>query len=398
MSAGVTILGSTGSIGTQALEVIGHLGGSHRVVGLSAARRWELLAEQAEACRPEAVAIEDPALADQLAPRLNGSIDLLRGPRALVELAERPESDVVIAAIVGAAGLPATLAAVGAGKRIGLANKEALVVAGSVLIPLARERGATLLPIDSEHSAIFQALQAGRRDEVHKIYLTASGGPFRTWTTDQMARATVEDALNHPTWSMGPKITIDSATLMNKALEIIEACWLFDLEPEQIEVVVHPESIIHSMVEFCDGSLIAQLGSPDMRTPIQYALTYPRRQAACGRRLDVTALRRMHFEPPDPQRFPALRLGYEAAAAGGTAGAVLNAANEAAVDAFRQGRLRFPDIVAQTEATFRDHEVIAEPTFDELLAADQWARRQVASRIGENPPIDGGQPLRSAHA
>ncbi len=377
MSVGVTILGSTGSIGTQSLDVIDQLGSPYRVAGLAAGRQWEALATQATLCGPTAVAIGDASLAEVLRERLGGSTELLVGDEGLVALAERPDSDTVIAAIVGAAGLPATLAAVAAGKRVGLANKEALVVAGSVLMPLAERSGATLLPIDSEHSAIFQALQAGRREEVHKIYLTASGGPFRTWAAEQMEEATLEDALNHPTWSMGPKITIDSATLMNKALEIIEACWLFDVEPHCVEVVVHPESIIHSMVEFRDGSLIAQLGSPDMRTPIQYALTFPDRAPACGRRLDVSSLRRMHFEPPDPERFPALPLGYEAAAAGGTAGAVLNAANEEAVQAFRDGKIRFCEIVPRTEAVFRKHQVIEEPTVDELLEADRWAREQM---------------------
>jgi 1-deoxy-D-xylulose-5-phosphate reductoisomerase len=270
---------------------------------------------------------------------------------------------------------------VGCGKRVGLANKEALVMAGSLLMPLAKERGATLLPIDSEHSAIFQALQAGRPGEVHKIYLTASGGPFRTWSAAQMAEATLEDALNHPTWDMGPKITIDSATLMNKALEIIEACWLFDIEPSCVEVVVHPESIIHSMVEFRDGSLVAQLGSPDMRTPIQYALTYPDRTPACGRRLDVSSLRRMNFEPPDFERFGALSLGYKAAAAGGTAGAVLNAANEAAVQAFRDGAIRFSEIVTHTQAVCERHRVAKRPTLDDLIEADRWARHEVDAAV-----------------
>ena len=381
MGVGVTILGSTGSIGTQSLDVIEALGGSHRVVGLSADRRWEALAAQAARHGPEAVALGDASLAESLRGRLNGAAEVLAGPEGVVELARRPGSEVVISAIVGAAGLPATLAAVEAGKRVALANKEALVVGGSLVMPLAKARGATLLPIDSEHSAIFQALRAGRRSEVHRIYLTASGGPFRTWTAEQMAKATLDDALQHPTWSMGPKITIDSATMMNKALEIIEACWLFEVEPDCIEVVIHPESIIHSMVEFCDGSVIAQLGTPDMRTPIQYALTFPDRGPACGQRLDLAGLRRMHFEPPDTERFPALRLGFEAARARGTAGAVLNAANEAAVEAFRAGRIGFTGIVAQAEAVVRRHTVIPEPTLEQLLEADRWARDAVAEEI-----------------
>jgi 1-deoxy-D-xylulose-5-phosphate reductoisomerase len=283
-----------------------------------------------------------------------------------------------VAAIVGAAGLPSTIAAVEAGKQVGLANKEALVVAGSLLVPLAERTGAALLPIDSEHSAVFQSMAAGRRSEVRRIYLTASGGPFRAWSTEDMARATLEDALRHPTWSMGPKITIDSATMMNKALEIIEARWLFGLSADSIEVLIHPESILHSMVEFKDGSVIAQLGTPDMRTPIQYALTYPERLEGAGKRLDFSTLRRLNFEPPDLERFPALRLGYEVARAGGTAGAVLNAANEAAVDAFRRGRIGFLDIVDITARVLGLHQLVRDPDLATLLAADAWARAQVA--------------------
>jgi 1-deoxy-D-xylulose-5-phosphate reductoisomerase len=252
------------------------------------------------------------------------------------------------------------------------------VVAGSLLVPLARETGAKLLPIDSEHSAIFQAMAAGRRDEVRRIYLTASGGPFRNWSATQMAGASLEDALRHPTWDMGPKITIDSATMMNKALEIIEAKWLFDLDPDSIEVLIHPESIIHSMVEFRDGSVVAQLGTPDMRTPIQYAITHPRRQEGCADRLDFTTIRRLNFEPPDMERFPALRLGYQVARAGGTAGAVLNAANEAAVEAFMAGRIRFGRILEVIQHVVERNEVEPDPDLETLLAADAWARREVA--------------------
>ncbi len=252
------------------------------------------------------------------------------------------------------------------------------MVAGSVLVPLARQTGATLLPIDSEHSAIFQAMNAGRRNEVRKVYLTASGGPFRTWSAEQIAGASLADALRHPTWNMGPKITIDSATMMNKALEIIEARWLFDLDVDSIEVLIHPESIIHSMVEFCDGSVIAQLGTPDMRTPIQYALTYPERREACGSRLDFSTLRRLNFEPPDLERFPALRLGYDVARAGGTAGAVFNAANEAAVEAFREGVIPFGRIIELVERVLYRHHRVDEPDLETLLAADAWARQEVA--------------------
>jgi 1-deoxy-D-xylulose-5-phosphate reductoisomerase len=256
-----------------------------------------------------------------------------------------------------------------------------MVIAGSVLMPLAARTGATIIPIDSEHSAIFQAMQAGRKADVQMVYLTASGGPFRTWSENDMNRATVEDALRHPTWDMGPKITIDSATMMNKALEIVEARWLFDLQPEQIGVVIHPESIIHSLVEFCDGSLIAQLGTPDMRTPIQYALTYPARQPSPSKRLDLSVVHQLNLHPPDLERFPALRLGHEVAKRGGTSGAVLNAANEAAVELFREGVILYRDIASYTERALAQHEYKASPTLADLLGADQWARQEVTRCI-----------------
>jgi 1-deoxy-D-xylulose-5-phosphate reductoisomerase len=376
----ITILGSTGSIGTSTLDVVRALGSEYRIVGLGARRRWRELAEQARAVHPKAIAIADEGGVDSLRPLVNG-MEVLAGPSGLIDLASRDESDFVVAAIVGAAGLESTLAAVRKGKTVGLANKETLVVAGSIVVPLARETGARLLPIDSEHSAVFQAMAAGRPGEVRRIYLTASGGPFRTWSAEQMAQASLEDALRHPTWSMGPKITIDSATMMNKALEIIEACWLFGLPPERIEVVIHPESIIHSMVEFVDGSVIAQMGAPDMRTPIQYALTYPQRCEGIAGRLDFSTLRRLNFEPPDPERFPALRLGYQAARSGGTAGAVLNAANEVAVEVFREGRIRFGQIVELIERVMQRHRVIPDPDLPALLNADAWARKTAASLL-----------------
>jgi 1-deoxy-D-xylulose-5-phosphate reductoisomerase len=296
-----------------------------------------------------------------------------------VELVTTTDADFVLAAIVGAAGLPATLAAVERGLDVGLANKESLVVAGAILMPLAAQRGGRLIPVDSEHSAIFQALQAGRREDVRRIYLTASGGPFRTWTRERIESATLEAALNHPTWSMGPKITIDSATMMNKALEVIEAHYLFDLPVEQIEVLVHPESIVHSMVEFRDGSLIAQLGAPDMKTPIQYAMTFPRRVVGVGATLSWSEARSLHFEPPDFERFPALRLGFQAARAGGSSGAVLNAANETAVELFRAGRVGFGRIAAACETVLARHRIIARPALPDLLEADAWARREVVA-------------------
>jgi len=374
----IVILGSTGSIGRSTIDVIDALGDEYQFEGLAAGSQWELLAEQVNRCRPAAAAIADPAFEARLRAQVNGHTEISSGPAALCELVARPACDFVVSAIVGSAGLPATLAAIRAGRNVGLANKEALVAAGAVLIPEARRTGARILPIDSEHSAIFQAMQAGRRQEVRCVYLTASGGPFRTWSREQLESATPQDALQHPTWNMGPKITVDSATMMNKALEIIEATWLFDLNPADIQVLVHPESIVHSMVEFCDGSIIAQMGSPDMRTPIQYALSYPQRLPGCGQRLDLASMRRLHFEPPDLDRFPALRLGYEAAERRGTAGAALNGANEEAVAAFRAGKLRFSDITRVVEVALGGHPFVAHPSLEDVQRVDAWARSEVA--------------------
>ncbi len=373
----VIILGSTGSIGRSALSVAENLKSEIEIVGLAANSQWERLAEQALQFRPKAVAIADDRFAGVIRDRLH--VDSVRptvfaGGDALVQLVREVDADFVLAAVVGAAGLPSTLAAVERGLTIGLANKETLVVAGSVVAPLAARTGATLIPVDSEHSAIFQAMHAGSHAEVEKIVLTASGGPFRTWSTEQIRAATLGDALKHPTWQMGPKITIDSATMMNKALEIIEAKWLFNIPPDRIEVVIHPESIIHSMVQFHDGSIVAQMGAPDMRTPIQYAMTYPRRLHGQADRLNLAALRSMNFEPPDSHRFPALRLGHEVARRGGTAGAAFNAANEAAVDAFRAGKLRFTEIVQRVEDVLGRHTFKECPGLDDLLTVDAWAR------------------------
>ena len=372
-------MGSTGSIGRAALEVIDGLGGEYRVVALAAGSAWELLARQAERYRPAAVALAEEEHAEALRAKLPAGTELLAGSRAVERAAALPEADLVISAIVGAAGLPATVAAARAGKDIALANKESMVIAGAIIMPIVRQSNSRLLPIDSEHSAIFQALRSGRHGEIRRIYLTASGGPFRSWSSQRMEGATLEDALNHPTWEMGRKITIDSATMMNKALEIIEAHWFFDVSPENIEVVVHPESIMHSLVEFCDGSLIAQLGTPDMRTPIQYALTYPRRKPCCSQSLNMAGLGSLSFEPPDLERFPALGLGYEAARRGGTAGAVLNGANEAAVQEFCQGRIAFTDITRLSAEILHRHETVQEPTLQDVLGADQWARHEVSA-------------------
>jgi 1-deoxy-D-xylulose-5-phosphate reductoisomerase len=372
------VLGSTGSIGKNTLAVLQTLQDDWDVVGLAAGSRCSQLAEQANRLNPEAVALAQEDQASDLKGALTCGAEVMCGPDAMLELLERVACDCVVCAVVGAGGLAATLKAVQLGRRVALANKEALVIAGSLLMPLSGDTGAQIIPVDSEHSAVFQALRAGRTSEVRTVYLTASGGPFRTWSAEAMGDITLEDALQHPTWEMGPKITIDSATMMNKALEIVEARWLFDLDPTQIQVVIHPESIIHSLVEFCDGSLIAQMGTPDMRTPIQYALTYPERAPCSSERLGLLTDRQLNLHPPDPERFPALRLGHEVARRGGTCGAVLNAANEAAVRLFRDGAIPYRDIARYTEQALNQHEFKESPTLEDLLAADSWARQEVA--------------------
>jgi 1-deoxy-D-xylulose-5-phosphate reductoisomerase len=399
LSKRVAILGSTGSIGVSSLQVIEHLGRPYRAVGLSAHRQADKLLDQARRHRPAAVGVSDESAADELrVPLAELDIRLYRGPSGLVDLVRRDDVDIVLSAVVGAAGLPAALAAVRAGKQLALANKESLVVAGSLLIPEARRRGVTLVPVDSEHSAVFQALRCGKASEVRRVILTASGGPFRTATAERLRSATLADALNHPTWRMGTKITIDSATLFNKALELIEACWLFDLPPEKVQVMIHPESVIHSMVEFVDGSVVAQLSPPDMRTPIQYALTYPDRADGCGRRMDWQSAFSLRFEPPDFERFGALKLAYQVAEAGGTAGAVLNAANEAAVAAFVAGQIPFDAICRVVERTIERHPVQQTPTLDDLLQADQWAR-ETAGAIAQGTADNGaGKPAVAAPA
>jgi 1-deoxy-D-xylulose-5-phosphate reductoisomerase len=376
--ANVAVLGSTGSIGRNTLEVIAASGGALRLVAVSAHASLDLLVEQAARYRPAFVVASDArAAASHDWSGLPEGTELLAGPEGLDKIAASPRVDVVVAAIVGSAGLRGTWAAVEAGKTVALANKETMVVAGPLVTRLANHSGARIVPVDSEHSAVFQAMQAGRREEVKRIVLTASGGPFRNHTLEQLAQVTIDDALRHPTWTMGPKITIDSATMMNKALEIIEARWLFDLRPDQIDVVVHPQSIVHSLVEFVDGSVIAQLGTPDMRLPIQYALTYPRRLAGPAAPLEFDRKMRLDFEPPDEERFGALALGREVATSGGTAGAVLNAANEAAVERFRAGQLQFMDIVPSVRAVLEQHHFDPSPSLDELVKLDAWARQEV---------------------
>lgn len=389
MKKRVTVLGSTGSIGVNSISVIDSLGEEFELVSVSGHGQWQLLAQQARKYNLEKVVITDTRNLANLEKELEGTdTEVLGGPEHLVDLAVDSDCDILIVAIVGSAGLPAVLGATKAGKTIAIANKESLVVAGCLLMPLAQKHGATILPIDSEHSAILQAMQSGQRNEVEKIIITCSGGPFRNADDAQIACATLEDALNHPTWNMGPKITIDSATLMNKALEIIEARWLFDLEPGQIEVLVHPESIIHSLVEFCDGSVIAQMSLPDMRLPIQYALTWPHRRPCPASRLNLHELGHLTFEPPDKNRFPALKLGYEVAHKAGTAGAVLNGANEACVEAFRKRQISFTQIVEFTDICLSEHNFIEKPDLEQLMQSENWARQKVlelVSSVQKNP-------------
>ena len=375
----VAVLGSTGSIGRSTLEVIEASGGRLRAVALSAHRNTDLLQQQAQAFRPRWVVVTDPeAAAGHDFSRLGPEVEVLVGPSALTRVVAEADVDVVVSAIVGSAGLEGTWAALEAGKTVALANKESLVIGGPLITRLARQNQARILPVDSEHSAVFQALQAGRREEVKRVVLTASGGPFRNYSREQLAEVTVADALAHPTWEMGPKITVDSATLMNKALEIIEARWLFDLEPDQIDVVIHPQSIVHSLVEYVDGSIIAQLSPPDMKLPIQYALTWPERRVGVAEKLDWSRAMHLDFEPPDLERFGALKLGLEVARVGGTAGAVLNAANEAAVTAFLDGALGFHEIVPACESVLENHQFDPNPTLQELLELDRWARKEVS--------------------
>lgn len=429
----VAVFGSTGSIGTATLDVIERSAGRLQAEVLSAHSNTSLALRQAQHHRPRWLVItNEQAAAAQDWTELPATTELLTGCQALQKLfdasdgpgrasaltqtaelataspdsrsasrflsntnplgghgngaaitaypvaAQPPPINIVVAAIVGSAGLESTLAAIAAGKRIGLANKETLVMAGALVMQQAALSGAEIVPVDSEHSAIFQCLRGGRREEVQRVILTASGGPFRRHTLAQLQQVTVEEALCHPNWSMGPKITIDSATMMNKALEIIEARWLFDLRPDQIEVVIHPQSVVHSMVEFCDGSTLAQLGPPDMRLPIQFALEYPERRLGMTQTLDWRSSRSLDFEPPDRERFPAIGLGLDVASAGGGAGAVLNAANEAAVSRFLHGELPFCEIVPLCRRIIDKHPFDSAPTLERLFELDRWARQEVA--------------------
>jgi len=383
----IAVLGSTGSIGRAALEVIRHLGPAYRVCALSANSSWELLAEQVREFRPKRVVIGDERHAEAMRRRIverggrRGVPAILLGREGLEEVAASSEADIVLLAVMGAAGLPAALAAVNAGKTLAIANKEPLVMAGDLLMRLARKTGARILPVDSEHSGVMQAMRSGAWKEVRRIVITASGGPFYKLPPEKIRNATKAQALAHPTWKMGDKITIDSATMMNKALEIIEAKWLFDLRPDQIEVVIHPQSIVHAIVEFCDGAMVAQVSVPDMKVPIQFALTYPERLDGVANSIDLAATSALTFIAPDDEKFPALKLGYQAARQGGTMGAVLSAANEVAVAAFLKDRLHFGGIVDTVSRVMASHRPARRPTLNDIFEADRWAREEAEKVI-----------------
>ncbi len=382
----ITVLGSTGSVGEQTLAVVGAFPDRYRVVALAAGRNIEKLAEQVRRHRPSRVSVTEPEGAAALRTATSSlDLEILVGASGLEELAAS-ESDLVVAAIVGAAGLRPTLAAIRAGRDVALANKEALVMAGALVMRETRARGVALLPVDSEHSAIFQALRDEPRKNVRRLLLTASGGPFRTWSAERIAQATVAEALNHPNWEMGPKITIDSATLMNKGLAVIEARWLFDMGPSQVDVIVHPQSIVHSLVEFVDSSVIAQLGLPDMQVPIAVALAHPERLPLSLPRLELTAISRLDFGVPDTKRFPCLELAYTALAGDEAAPAVLNAANEVAVAAFLEGGIVFPRVAATNAAVLETHLSRSGETslrdLDDVSEADLWARAHARELVG----------------
>ena len=370
----VVLLGSTGSIGTSTCKVAEDLPDDIRLIGLAAGRNTKLLREQVKQFSPSAISINCPDAAKELANEFNGKPEVFYGEEGLLKLATLPEADIVLIAIVGTAGLQPALAAIRAGKDIAVASKEILVMAGEIVMREARKHGVKVLAVDSEHSAIFQCLEGKPPESVRQIWLTASGGPFRERPADEFVDITVEQALKHPSWKMGRKITIDSATLFNKGLEMIEARWLFDIAMPRVRVVVHPQSVIHSMVEFVDGSMLAQLSTPDMCLPIQYALTYPARAASDRVQTSLAEIGRLDFEEPDTDRFPALNLARRAGEVGGTLPAVLNAANEIAVEAFCDGEISFTEITTTVARVMDVHELVAQPSLGEILAADAWAR------------------------
>lgn len=377
----VVLLGSTGSIGTSTCKVVEDLPNDLELIGLAAGRNVKLLREQVAQFNPQMVSVTDPAVAKKLANEFNGIPNVQCGDEGLLALATLPEADIVLIAIVGTAGLQPALAAIRAGKDIAVASKEILVMAGETVMAEARKHGVKVLAVDSEHSAIFQCLDGKPVDSIRQIWLTASGGPFREKPADEFADITVKQALKHPSWKMGRKITIDSSTLFNKGLEMIEARWLFDIEMPCVKVVVHPQSVIHSMVEFIDGSMLAQLSTPDMCLPIQYALTYPARAASDRVQTSLAEIGRLDFEEPDVERFPALDLARRAGEEGGTFPAVLNAANEVAVEAFCERRLSYIGITESVAAVMAAHEIVVQPSLEEILEADSWARNAIQNVI-----------------
>ncbi len=375
MAKRLSVLGSTGSIGVNTLQVVEMLGDEIDIRYLSANKNGDLLIKQARTYRPKAVAVVDPATARSVDKALAGEgISVLTGREGLLELASRTDVDLLLNGLVGSAGMEPTLLAVKAGIDVALSNKESLVMAGELIVRAQDETGASLMPVDSEHSAIWQCLAGEKKEDVRRIILTGSGGPFRTRKAETFSEITVTEALRHPNWNMGKKITIDSATMMNKGLEVIEAHWLFQLTPDRIDIVVHPQSIIHSAVEFKDGSVKAQMGVPDMKIPIQYALTYPRHVESEWERLDLIELGRLTFEAPDRERFPAIGLAYEALRKGGSAPAVLNVANEQAVYRFINNEILFTDIPKIIQAAGEQHEWIEHPELEDLIQLEDWTK------------------------
>jgi 1-deoxy-D-xylulose-5-phosphate reductoisomerase len=375
----VVLLGSTGSIGASAIKVAEDLPDRIRLVGLAAGNNAELLLKQTRKFQPEAISLNDAGKAEDLRTMLGTSTRVYCGAEGLVKLATLPSADIVLIAIVGTAGLLPALAAIRAGKDLAIASKEILVMAGELVMSQARKHGVRVLAVDSEHSAIFQCLEGKPPGSVRRLWLTASGGPFRATPRSEFPSITVERALKHPSWVMGPKITIDSATLFNKGLEMIEARWLFDIQIQRVKVVVHPQSIVHSMVEFVDGSILAQMSTPDMCLPIQYALTYPQRVASDRVQTDFAKLGSLTFEEPDPERFPALTLARRAGEAGGTLPVVMNAANEIAVAAFCQGKINFPQITDTVARVMDAHVPLPHPSLEQIFEADTWARAVAAA-------------------
>lgn len=384
MTKKLVILGSTGSIGRQALDVCGNLGGI-QVIGLAAAKNISLLEEQARKYKPAIVSVLDPEKGNDLKTRLKDTpVKVVWGLEGMLEIAALKEADTVLTSVVGIAGLLPTMKAIETGKNIALANKETLVTAGKLVMEAARRNNVNIFPVDSEHSALFQCLSGNRSEDVEKLILTASGGPFRGYTAEQLKDVTIDQALNHPNWSMGNKITIDSATMMNKGFEVIEAQWMFNMELSKIEVLIHPQSIIHSMVSYIDGSIIAQMGAPDMRIPIQLSLTWPERRNNNFGRVDFTALKSLTFEKPDLKVFRCLSLALKAARDGGSMPAVMNAANEIAVTLFLNGYISFTGIMDLIQNVMGNHRLHTNPSLDDIIEADKWAREETMRLFERN--------------